>query len=203
MHQRSCRFCRCSFHASRFHPEQTVCAAAECQRRRRREYHRHKIAADSVYHQVCKDSSQKWRAENPGYWKRYRQAHPDQAEQNRVLQQGRDQKRRIRDLANNNSALDLTRISHPKCAGGSERGSTRSFRRRSLKKGIHLRNVYYAAGVNGTVDGLQGLGGMSFCGAKAVLRPAHRAGEILQLTIEVGRPHGLQSAALRDQASDI
>ena len=107
MHQRSCRFCRCSFHASRFHPEQTVCAAAECQRRRRREYHRHKIAADSVYHQVCKDSSQKWRAENPGYWKRYRQAHPDQTEQNRVLQQGRDQKRRIRDLANNNSALDL------------------------------------------------------------------------------------------------
>jgi len=33
MLQRSCRLCRCSFHASRFHPEQTVCAAPECQPR--------------------------------------------------------------------------------------------------------------------------------------------------------------------------
>src|SRR6266568_1883353 len=113
MLQRACRLCQCSFHASRCHPEQTVCAAAECQRRRRREYHRHKVAADSVYHQVCNDSSQKWRAENPRYWKRYRQAHPDKAEQNRVFQQTRDQKRRVRDLANNNLALDLK-----SCAAG-------------------------------------------------------------------------------------
>jgi hypothetical protein len=113
MLQRSCRLCECSFHASRFHPEQTVCAASECQRRRRREYHRQKVAADSVYRQVCNDSSQKWRAENPGYWKHYRQARPDQAGQNRVLQQTRDQKRRVRDLANNNLALDLK-----SCAAG-------------------------------------------------------------------------------------
>ena len=107
MVQRPCRFCPCSFQPSRFHPEQTVCAAAKCQRQRRREYHRRKVAADSVYRQVCNDSSQKWRAENPGYWKRYREAHPDKANRNRALQQTRDQKRRVRDLANNNSALDL------------------------------------------------------------------------------------------------
>jgi hypothetical protein len=102
-----CRFCPCSFHPSRFHPEQTVCAAAACQRQRRREYHRRKVAADSVYRQVCNDSSQKWRAENPGYWKQYRKGHPDKAGRNRTLQQVRDQKRRVRDLANNNLALDL------------------------------------------------------------------------------------------------
>ena len=113
MLQRACRFCQCPLHPSRFHPEQAVCEAAECQQRRRREYHRHKVAADSVYRQVCNDSSQKWRAENRGYWKQYRQAHPDQAEQNRVLQQTRDQKRRVRNLANNNLALDLK-----SCAAG-------------------------------------------------------------------------------------
>ena len=113
MLQRTCRLCQCPFGPSRFHPEQSVCGAAECQRRRRREYHRHKVAADSVYRQVCNDSSQKWRAQNPDYWKRYREAHPGRVEQNRTLQQARDQKRRVRDLANNNLALDLK-----SCAAG-------------------------------------------------------------------------------------
>ncbi len=107
MVQRPCRFCHCFFGASRFHPEQTVCAAADCQRQRRREYHRRKVAADSVYRQVCNDSSRKWRAANPGYWKRYREAHPDATARNQTLQQARDHARRVRDLANNNSALDL------------------------------------------------------------------------------------------------
>jgi hypothetical protein len=78
-----------------------------CQRQRRREYHRRKVAADSVYRQVCNDSSRKWRAANPGYWKRYREAHLDATARNRTLQQTRDQARRVRDLANNNLALDL------------------------------------------------------------------------------------------------
>jgi hypothetical protein len=113
MLQRSCRLCKGSFQASRFHPKQTVCAATECQRQRRGEYHRHKVAGDAVYRQVCNESSQKWRAENPGYWKRYRQAHPDKGKQNRALQRARDQKRRLRNLANNNLALDLK-----SCAAG-------------------------------------------------------------------------------------
>ena len=113
MLQRPCRFCQCLFTRSRFHPEQAVCSSAECQKGRRREYHRRKVAGDSVYRQVCNDSSQKWRAQNPGYWQRYRQAHPDQAEQNRVHQHTRDQKRRVRDLANNTLALDLK-----SCAAG-------------------------------------------------------------------------------------
>ena len=113
MFQRPCRFCQCSFDLSRYHPEQTVCASVECQRRRRGEYHRRKVAADSVYRQVCNDSSQKWRSQNPGYWRRYRQTHPDGVERNRTLQQTRDQKRRVRHLANNNLALDLK-----SCAAG-------------------------------------------------------------------------------------
>ena len=104
MLQRPCQLCQRPFTHSRFHPEQTVCKTTECQQRRRREYHRRKVAEDSVYRQVCNDSSQKWRSQNPDYWKRYREAHPDKAGQNRALQQTRDQKRRVRDLANNNLA---------------------------------------------------------------------------------------------------
>ena len=75
--------------------------------------HRRKVAADPVYRQVCNDSSQKWRSRNPDYWKQYREAHPDKTNQNRARQQPRDQKRRVRDLANNNLALDLK-----SCAAG-------------------------------------------------------------------------------------
>jgi hypothetical protein len=113
MLQRFCRFCQSPFTFSRFHPEQTVCTAVECRLRRQREYHRRKAATDSVYRQVCNDSSQKWRAVHPGYWKTYRQTHPDTTARNRILQQARDQKRRVRDLANNSLALDLK-----SCAAG-------------------------------------------------------------------------------------
>ena len=53
------------------------------------------------------DSPQKWRSRNPDYWRRYREQHPAAVERNRQQQHVRDQKRRLRDLANNNSAFDL------------------------------------------------------------------------------------------------
>jgi hypothetical protein len=62
-----------------------------------------------VYRQVALDSSQKWRRAHPGYWKQYRQSHPEQAARNRQRQRRRDQKRRLVNLANNNLALDLKR----------------------------------------------------------------------------------------------
>lgn len=43
----------------------------------RTEYHREKLAADPEYREVCRDSRRKWRARHPGYWKQYRENHPD------------------------------------------------------------------------------------------------------------------------------
>jgi hypothetical protein len=57
--------------------------------------------------QVCLDSPQKWRSRNRDYWRRYREQHPAALERNRQQQHVRDQKRRLRDLANNNSVFDL------------------------------------------------------------------------------------------------
>lgn len=102
-----CRYCQKSFRRSKFQPRQTVCSEVDCQRQRRTEYHKEKIASDPEYRQVCQDSSRKWRAANPGYWKQYREEHPASTHQNREQQKARDGKQRLCQLANNTSALDL------------------------------------------------------------------------------------------------
>jgi hypothetical protein len=107
MDQRCCRFCRRQFEPSRFHPEQAACSDRLCQQQRRSQSRNLKLAGDAEYRQVCRDSARKWRANNPGYWKRYRATKPDAAEQNRAHQRQRDLRQRLARLANNNSALDL------------------------------------------------------------------------------------------------
>jgi hypothetical protein len=107
MVERRCRYCERTFQPSKYQPAQSVCGDSGCQRRRRAEYHRQKIVADPVYRQVCQDSPQKWRSRNPDYWRQYRRQHPTAVERNRQQQHVRDQKRRLLDLANNNSVLDL------------------------------------------------------------------------------------------------
>ena len=105
MKDRRCPYCRQVFWPDPYHPQQLVCSQATCQRQRRRDYHRQKIASDPVYQQVCVESPRKWREAHPDYWKKYRQDHPGQVEQNRRQQRLRDQKRRLANLANNNLAI--------------------------------------------------------------------------------------------------
>jgi hypothetical protein len=76
MGERVCRYCRRSFQPSKFQPAQTACSDPACQRRRRNDYHRRKLASDPVYRQVCQDSAQQWRAEHPGYWMQLREQNP-------------------------------------------------------------------------------------------------------------------------------
>jgi hypothetical protein len=107
MGERRCRYCQQIFQPSKFQRRQAVCRGVDCQRRRRADYHRAKIAADPEYREVCRDSPRKWRSRNPDYWKQYRQKNPASADRNRRQQQLRDRRRRLCDLANNTSALDL------------------------------------------------------------------------------------------------
>lgn len=107
MDQRCCPFCKRPFTPSRFHPEQTACSNKPCQQLRRSQNRNSHLILDSEYRQVCRDSARKWRANHPGYWTGYRAAKPDSVERNRSRQRRRDLRRRLRDLANNNSALDL------------------------------------------------------------------------------------------------
>src|SRR5919112_1150198 len=107
MGERRCLYCQQIFQPSKFQRRQAVCGEADCQRRRRADYHRRKLAADPEYSDVCCDSPRKWRSRNPDYWKQYRQNNPAAVERNRTQQQLRHRKRRLRNLANNTSALDL------------------------------------------------------------------------------------------------
>lgn len=109
MPRRRCRFCQKPFERSKFHPDQDVCADPACRRRRSSEYHRKKIASDAEYAEVVRDSRRKWREAHPDYQKTYRQEHAEAAERNRMLQKGRDAKRRAQLLVKNNLALDLKR----------------------------------------------------------------------------------------------
>jgi len=83
MVERRCPYCERIFQPSKYRPSQSVCSDSGCQRRRRAEYHRQKIAADPEYRQVRNDSSQKWRSRHPDYWRRYREQHPAAVERNR------------------------------------------------------------------------------------------------------------------------
>jgi hypothetical protein len=113
MSQGRCRYCKQTFQSSKYQPRQTVCSQPLCQQRRRSEYRQQKLDTDSEYRQVCRDSAHKWRVRNPDYWNRYREEHPDSVARNREQQKARDQRRRLLDLANNTSALDLKH-----CAAG-------------------------------------------------------------------------------------
>ena len=107
MSDRRCRYCQQVFQLSRYHPHQLVCSRPDCQRQRRREYHRRKLHTDAEYHQVCRDSQEKWRRRNPDYPRQYRQSHPESVERNRQGQRRRDRKRHLQNLVKNNLAFDL------------------------------------------------------------------------------------------------
>jgi hypothetical protein len=104
---RCCRYCRDSFQPAKTHPEQTVCSRPECQRQRRCDYRRAKLAADPDYAERCRQSARQWRKQHADYWPQYRQANPAAVERNREQQQARDRKRHLQQLANNTLARDL------------------------------------------------------------------------------------------------
>ena len=99
MSDRHCCYCQQLFQLSRYHPYQLVCSRPDRQGQRRRAYHRRKLHTDAEYHQVCRDSQQKWRTCHPDYPRQYRQTHPESVQ--------RDRQRHLQNLVKNNLALDL------------------------------------------------------------------------------------------------
>ena len=104
-----CPYCQQLFTPSVYRPQQVVCGRLECQRRRRREYHRRKRATDAEYRQTTRNSQKKWRDAHPDYLREYRARHPAVVAGNRQRQRVRDQKARLAFLEKNNLALDLKR----------------------------------------------------------------------------------------------
>jgi hypothetical protein len=107
MNEKTCAYCKQKFRPSRFHPEQTVCVSSDCQRRRRSDYHRRKLASDPTYLEQCRHSQEKWRDENPDYMKKYlakrRTPQRSSSYDSGVVKE----LQRLLDLARNNRIYDL------------------------------------------------------------------------------------------------
>ncbi len=107
MTEKTCAYCMQKFLPSRFHPDQTVCSSADCQRRRRAEYHKRKLATDPAYLEQCRHSQQKWLEKNPYYMKRYL---AKRRALKRSITPGSDvvgELERLLDLARNKRVFDL------------------------------------------------------------------------------------------------
>ena len=100
METKTCCACGRPFTPRPQTPRQSYCARSECQRERRRRWQQQKRRDDSDYRDNDVRSSKTWAAENPKYWKRYRDEHSAYTERNRTLQQQRNQKHRTMAVAN-------------------------------------------------------------------------------------------------------
>jgi hypothetical protein len=104
-------YCQKEFQPSIYHPNQAVCSAVACQRRRAMEYHKRKVSKDAAYRALCKESRKYWREKNPGYARAYRLGRkhedgagdPELAEFQKLLNSVKNS------AAKNNSAILVTR----------------------------------------------------------------------------------------------
>ncbi len=80
-------------------PQQSYCSVPGCQRERRRQWQRDKLQADSDYRDNQSSAQRAWLDRNPNYWREYRKSHPKYVVRNRSLQQGRNTKTRVGQIA--------------------------------------------------------------------------------------------------------
>lgn len=93
MEELVCCGCGGMFEGSVRHKNQCYCAKPDCRRARKAAWKRYKMRSDSDYKFNQTLSNKKWSKAHPGYWKEYRQRHPEKAERNRILQSLRNRRR--------------------------------------------------------------------------------------------------------------
>ncbi|MCP4022703.1 MAG: hypothetical protein GY729_12740 [Desulfobacteraceae bacterium] len=71
---------------------QQFCSKPACQRARKALWQKQKLATDPEYRKGQRLANQKWLANNPDYWKKYRKRNPEKAYRNRALQRIRNQR---------------------------------------------------------------------------------------------------------------
>jgi hypothetical protein len=105
-----CAHCRCLFVPNPRATTQRFCANKACQRARKAQWQRAKMATDPDDRANQQDCQHRWQHEHPQYWRQYRQHRADSRERNRLLQQHRDYQRRLRPLAKMDGFAPVTGI---------------------------------------------------------------------------------------------
>ena len=96
MEQIPCCNCADFFTPSPRHKTQTYCMKPACRGAKKAAWKRNKMRADPDYRYDKKLANQKWARAHPGYWKNYRDEHPEYVERNRILQTIRNRRSRSR-----------------------------------------------------------------------------------------------------------
>jgi hypothetical protein len=93
MEKRRCGGCRKLFRLRPQIPGQKFCAAAACQRERKRRWQKARRAVDPDYWDNDIQANRQWRRHHPEYWRAYRGEHPQSVIGNRDKQRQRDRAR--------------------------------------------------------------------------------------------------------------
>jgi hypothetical protein len=86
--------CRRPFVPNPHVKNQRYCGKEECRRLRRNRWQSEKLKSDPEYRKNQVESQQCWMEQNREYWRNYRAQNPAYVMRNRLLQRGRDHRRR-------------------------------------------------------------------------------------------------------------
>ena len=92
--EKRCLCCKKRFIAHYAVRHQRYCSDPECQKTRKRDWQREKLAKDSDYRQNQAAAQRQWRSWNRDYWREYRERNPAYTEGNRIRQRERNRRRR-------------------------------------------------------------------------------------------------------------
>jgi hypothetical protein len=92
--EKTCAWCKRRFIPHPAVRHQRYCSDPECQKTRKRDWQREKLAKDSDYRQNQAAAQREWRSRNGGYWREYRKRNPAYTEGNRIRQRERNRRRR-------------------------------------------------------------------------------------------------------------
>lgn len=103
-----CKHCGKAFCPRPQNPNQKYCSMAECQKARKREWKRKKLANDPSYRDNQRAANRQWQLRNLDYWRNYRERNQEYVERNREGQKLRN--RRRKEIAKSDASIPKNRI---------------------------------------------------------------------------------------------
>jgi hypothetical protein len=119
MADRRCLSCGPKFRPCPQTPRQLYCSEAACQRERRRRWQREKQRSDADYRDNQRRAQRAWAAKHSGYWRDWRDRHPEYCERNRAGQRLRNRRRSAGAIAKMNAwTVKIAVITGPYAGAG-------------------------------------------------------------------------------------
>jgi len=92
--EKTCLCCGRGFNPHPAVRHQRYCADPECQRTRKNNWQKERLAGDPDYRANQAEAQRQWCSRNKGYWREYRRRNPAYTETNRIRQRERNRRRR-------------------------------------------------------------------------------------------------------------